>query len=62
MMCGNTMAERLGMWSLSTLGRIFNDPGLYGSPTLAFLGLRPTLRWVWSGDSDHAAKRKGGTS
>lgn len=47
----NTTFERFLMWALHTA-----DRRMVGSPSLAMLGLRPTLRWVWSGASAHAAR------
>lgn len=43
----NTRARRFGMW---IAWRWFGG----GSPSLAVLGLRPTLRWTWTGRSEHA--------
>ena len=48
-MSANTRLERLLMWLATAI------LGGYGSPSLACLCRRPTLRWVWSGLTDHAA-------
>ena len=45
----NTTFERLLMWLC----------GPKGSPMLHSFGLRPTLRWVWSGRSEDAASAGG---
>jgi hypothetical protein len=46
---GNPMHERLIMWLFYAI-----DRADVGSPSLGAIGLRPTLRWVWSGASVHA--------
>jgi hypothetical protein len=46
----NTRAERFAAWIAYAL------LGGYGSPSLAFEGLAPTLRWVWTGRDEDARK------
>mgnify|MGYP007120792545 CR=1 FL=1 len=51
----NTRAERMRSWLAWALGRM-GVSGLYGSPSLYWgLSKRPTLRWCWTGRSEHAA-------
>ncbi len=54
MKSGDTSTHRFAAWAAWLFGAAGIE-GFYGSPSLALVGLRPTLAWARSGDSEDAA-------